>query len=489
MQPNTSLLVVDEPGDWKIPVESVTILSARDYLSPEKGPAHRCARVFNLCHSYAYQSLGYYVSLLSEARGQHAIPSVATLRDFRSVAIARTFGAEIGEVIQSALKREPGEEFSMSIYFGQTLDKAQARLAAELYKLFPAPLLKAEFVRQERWFLSSVVPLSLDQLPDRDFEQVAEFARRYFGRRHRHRPPKQRFPYDLAILVNPEEAHPPSNAKALRLFEEAAREVGFFVETITAADASRISEYDALFIRETTAVDHPTYQISRLAYAEGLVVIDDPWSILRCANKIYLAESLAKARLPAPKAVVLTREDLDGELPEHLSYPQVLKLPDAAFSLGVRRVENAREFRAELERMLEVSELILAQEFLPSQFDWRVGVLDHQPLFACKYYMAEGHWQIYHWEAKDPRHRSGKSETFHVEFAPPAVIDLAVRAAKLIGDGFYGVDIKQVGDRLFVIEVNDNPSIDAGVEDAALGMELYRRLARSFRRRIELARS
>lgn len=484
-----NLLVVDDPRDWKIPVESVNVISARDYLAPQSATSHRSARVFNLCHSYAYQSLGYYVSLLAEARGHHAIPSVATLRDFRSVAIARTFGEEIDETIQSALKRESAGEFTMSIYFGQTLERAHARLGAQLYRLFPAPLIRAEFHRQDRWLLTSVLPISADQVPDSHFDRIVEFAGHYFAKRHATRPPKQRFPYDLAILVNPDEPRPPSNPRALRCFAEAAREVGFYVEMITSADAERISEFDALFIRETTAVDHPTYQLSRLAHAEGLVVIDDPWSILRCANKIYLAESLAKAKLPAPQATILTQEDLESGTPEALTYPLVLKLPDAAFSLGVRKVENAAQLREQLTAMLQESELILAQEYAPSQFDWRVGVLDHQPLFACKYFMAEGHWQIYNWQAENPRHRSGKSETLHVEFAPAPVIDLAVRAAKLIGDGFYGVDIKQVGDRLLVIEVNDNPSVDAGVEDGALGQELYRRVARSLRRRIELARA
>lgn len=135
----TNLLVVDEPKDWKIPVESVTIIAARDYLSPEAAANFRNARVFNLCHSYAYQSLGYYVSLLAEARGHHAIPSVATLRDFRSVAIARTFGEEIDEAIQKALKREEGNEFLMSIFFGQTLDRAHAQLGGSFTASFPRP--------------------------------------------------------------------------------------------------------------------------------------------------------------------------------------------------------------------------------------------------------------------------------------------------------------------------------------------------------------
>jgi len=71
-----------------------------------------------------------------------------------------------------------------------------------------------------------------------------------------------------------------------------------------------ITEFDALFIRETTAVDRHTYRISRLAHAEGLVVMDDPWSILRSANKIYLAESMARAKLPVPATSILTRDDL-----------------------------------------------------------------------------------------------------------------------------------------------------------------------------------
>jgi glutathione synthase/RimK-type ligase-like ATP-grasp enzyme len=42
-----------------------------------------------------------------------------------------------------------------------------------------------------------------------------------------------------------------------------------------------------------------------------------------------------------------------------------------------------------------------------------------------------------------------------------------------------------VGKEVMVIEVNDNPSIEAGIEDKMLGLELYRRIARSFRRRVE----
>jgi glutathione synthase/RimK-type ligase-like ATP-grasp enzyme len=111
-------------------------------------------------------------------------------------------------------------------------------------------------------------------------------------------------------------------------------------------------------------------------------------------------------------------------------------------------------------------------------------VLNREPLYACKYYMSRGHWQIYNHGAKGTA-KSGGFETIAVNQAPPEIIKLALKATQPIGDGLYGVDLKQVGSKPVVIEVNDNPSIDAGVEDAHLGDALYRRVMQEFLRRME----
>ena len=68
---------------------------------------------------------------------------------------------------------------------------------------------------------------------------------------------------------------------------------------------------------------------------------------------------------------------------------------------------------------------------------------------------------------------------------PPKVMKTALKAAGLIGKGLYGVDLKQSGNQVYVIEVNDNPSIDAGLEDEVLKDELYRRIMATFLERIE----
>ncbi|HAI10934.1 MAG TPA: hypothetical protein DCM28_04475, partial [Phycisphaerales bacterium] len=110
------------------------------------------------------------------------------------------------------------------------------------------------------------------------------------------------------------------------------------------------------------------------------------------------------------------------------------------------------------------------------------------PLFACQYHMADGHWQIVNWETKNKNNLWGAYKTFEIDDIPPVVVKTAVRAANLIGDGLYGVDIKEVDGKAYVIEVNDNPNIDLGIEDQLLKNELYRRLIQSLMTRIKVAR-
>jgi glutathione synthase/RimK-type ligase-like ATP-grasp enzyme len=134
--------------------------------------------------------------------------------------------------------------------------------------------------------------------------------------------------------------------------------------------------------------------------------------------------------------------------------------------------------------MLKKSELLIAQEFIFTEFDWRIGILDGDPLFACKYLMARNHWQIYNWEAKKGSEVSGGFEGVRLADVPPAILKIAKKAVKPIGLGLYGVDIKAVKGRPIVIEINENPNIDEGVQDFGEGDFVYRRIIAAFMRRI-----
>jgi glutathione synthase/RimK-type ligase-like ATP-grasp enzyme len=121
---------------------------------------------------------------------------------------------------------------------------------------------------------------------------------------------------------------------------------------------------------------------------------------------------------------------------------------------------------------------------MPTDFDWRIGILDQKPLFACKYHMAAGHWQIYNWTA-EKTDQSGNVETVALEDVPGNIVEVALKAANLIGSGLYGVDLKEIDGQAIVIEVNDNPSIDFGYEDALLKEKLYQEVIALFTKRLE----
>lgn len=478
-----SILVVYNPKDLEFNIEGVEVVSARNYLTDIKYSNTRKLRVFNLSRYYRYQSTGYYVSLIAEARGHKAIPSITTIQDFKSQAIVRVISDEIDELIQKSFSSLKSDKFTLSIYFGQNLAKQYEALSRKLYNLFQAPLLRAHFIFHKKWILQNISPVSVREIPGEHNPFVVQFANEYFSTK-RFNPSKiTRTKYDLAILINPEEKAPPSTKKVIHYFLDAAESLGFNAELITRDDYSRIAEFDALFIRETTAVNHYTYKFSRRAFAEGLVVIDDPASILKCCNKVYLAEVLAKARIPIPKTLIVHKDNCHM-VENVIGFPCVLKKPDSSFSQGVIKVANSFELQKNLELLLDDSDLVIAQEYLPTEYDWRVGVLDGKPLFACKYFMAKNHWQIYNWLDKN-RKKFGKVETLPVENVPPEIIETALKAANLIGNGFYGVDLKKANGKTLVIEVNDNPSLEDGEEDKFLGQELYLTILKSFLTRIE----
>ncbi len=479
------LVVVNNPNDWPLDMPEVEVVPARQYLAEPEYSRRDGTILFNLCRSYRYQSLGYYVSLLGAARGHRPHPSVSTILDMRLVSVIRAASDDLEELIQRRLKPIHSPRFTLSIYFGRNTAKRYDDLSLQLFRLFQSPFLRAEFRRDEDeyWELERIRPIGGNDVPEEHRPLAVEAARAYFSR-PRFTGRKRKAPrFDIAMLWNPDDEEPPSNERALKKFEKAAKKLGIGLERIVKDDFGRLAEFDGLFIRETTAVNHHTFRFARSGTAEGLVVLDDPESILRCTNKVYLAELLDRHRIAAPKTIVVHRDNVD-ELSKLIGLPCILKSPDSSFSQGVIKVGDEESLQRECRAMLEKSDLIIAQEFLPTEFDWRVGIIDGEPLYVCRYFMAPKHWQIIKNEKEGGR-SYGKTENVPIEEAPPKVLRTALRAAGLIGDGLYGVDLKTSGSKCYVIEVNDNPSIDAGHEDVVLKDELYTRIMQVFLKRIE----
>lgn len=474
----------DRPPGW--PAERC--VNAASYLSAEALHYPAGTRVINLCRGYKYLSPGYYCSLLAEARGHQVFPSAKTINDLSSKAIYQLDLGELEHTLQAALaqcaKLAVPARMSVDVFLGQADYAPLAALARRVFAAFPAPMLRVEIELADRWHIRAVRTLSPASLEPSHLARLDDALQDFEAAGWPDDAPRQR-PCHVAILHDPQEALAPSNPAALARFVRAGQELGIDVTLIEKKDFAQLEKYDALLIRETTAIRHHTYRFAKQAARAGMAVIDDPTSILRCTNKIYLADLLRLHDVPTPRTYVLQRGESDdiARLEQEIGYPMVMKVPDGAFSRGVSKVADRGQFLAGAAELWRHSSLLLVQEYMPTEFDWRIGVLNRRPIFACQYFMTQGHWQV----AK--RDASGKSEFgmgrgVALDAVPPELLRCALEAANLIGDSLYGVDMKMTVRGPVVIEVNDNPNIDAGIEDGVQGDELYRIVLRELARRV-----
>lgn len=462
------LIIVENPDHWQFNLYDAEVVSPAKYISAEVYQQFKGLKVINLCKSYQYQSLGYYVSLLAEARKHKVLPGISTIQDLRFPSILREDSQDFDDLIQNSFKDEKRDRVEFDIYFGTTQNEDLDKLAKQLFQYVQAPCLCATFSKKNKWVLQSIKPVSLGEIPTEDRELLRTSVESYLMRKRDVKPDKKK--YDMAILVNPDDTNPPSDEKAIQKFIKAGDQAGFNVEIITKNDFGELIQYDALFIRETTYVNHHTFRFAKKAQSLGLVVIDDADSILKCTNKVYLYELLNANKILTPKSFVISKENYKT-LPDKMKYPFILKQPDGAFSKGVFKINDLEEYKQVTNAMFQKSELLVAQEFLPTPFDWRVGIIDGQVLFVCKYFMAAEHWQIVNWNGKQVQ--DGEVESIPQDQAPSGLLKTALKATALIGKSLYGVDMKEADGKFYVIEINDNPNIDSGIEDKILKEKLY----------------
>ncbi|PTN08354.1 RimK family protein [Mangrovibacterium marinum] len=482
----STLILVDALEQWKPYYETESLITGADYLQNDE-LSKQPLLVINLCSSHQYHSEGYYCSLLAQARGHKVLPDVDVLNRIDNGALTR-----MDDLLQKLCYKwmqatnPAAESFDIDIYFGLTHEPELEKIARYIFEQLPCPLIRVTLANRAKNQIDSVKILGLHELTDVQedlFATALDNFNKKVWRQPRHHKASR---FDLAILYDPDEQLPPSNKGALNKFLSQARKMNINAELITEDDTARLLEFDGLFIRQTTALNHLTYRLAQKAHQADMVVIDDPLSIIRCTNKVYLKELLDREGIPTPKSKLIFKNNRASfaEVTACLGQPIVLKIPDGSFSVGMYKVNNEQEYEEALNELSQQTSVFLAQEFVPTPFDWRIGIINGEALYACKYFMARGHWQIYNHEGK--KTRSGAWESVPIGKAPKQVVRSAVKAASLIGKGLYGVDVKEIEGKSLVIEVNDNPSIDHGVEDDILGDELYRRILREFVSRMEL---
>jgi hypothetical protein len=177
-----NFIVTNNPKHWKLSIPGIELIAARDYLMDSDYGDIKGAKIYNLCRYYKYQSTGYYVSLLSAARGHRAFPSISTILEMKSISVIRVLTEDLDKLIQHSLASIQSEKFILSIYFGRNLSKKYDNLSLQIFKQFQAPLLRAYFSRKYgKWRVQNIQLISLNDIPEDHFPYVIEFAKSYFS--------------------------------------------------------------------------------------------------------------------------------------------------------------------------------------------------------------------------------------------------------------------------------------------------------------------
>lgn len=274
---------------------------------------------------------------------------------------------------------------------------------------------------------------------------------------------------NIACFVEKYNFTDPKEAKALENFKFTAEKLGHNFNFMFRENLLEIPKYDAVFIRATTDPLFTAYIVSKTAWENGLRVVDDPKSIQICGNKIHLYSLFEKYDVPRIPTIIVNKDDFHHkrilEIFRTFGRPVVVKAPYTSFSRYVEKVACETSFREVAKRFFRKSDVLAVQKFTPTAFDWRVGVLNGEVLYICKYMVPKGRWKHGAKRRGKPSFVWGRTVSLKKENAPVGLKETALKACRVVGNGLYGVDIKEVDGNYLVVEVNDNPSIYAGQED------------------------
>jgi glutathione synthase/RimK-type ligase-like ATP-grasp enzyme len=273
----------------------------------------------------------------------------------------------------------------------------------------------------------------------------------------------------IACFVEKYNFTDPKEAMALQNFKSAAEKLGHEFSFLFRENLSEIPKYGAIFIRATTDPLYTAYIVSKTAWELGLKVVDDPKSIQICGNKIHQYALFKKYGIPHIPTIFLKKDELHHkritEIFEIFGRPVVVKAPYTSFSKYVEKVACETSFREVARRFFRKSDVLAVQKFMPTSFDWRVGVLNGEVLYVCKYMVPKGRWKHGVKRRGKPSFVWGRTVSLKRENAPAKLKETALKACAVVGRGLYGVDIKEINGDYVVVEVNDNPSIYANHED------------------------
>ena len=306
------VILVDQPKDLPNAETPHKVITTSEYLARPRLFDTSRPKLVNLARSYAYQSKGYYASLLAEARGHRVVPSVETMLELREAKLYEHALPELEDELNRCARRadfQPEGELKLLVCFGIARDLRFESFGRLLFDWFRCPALEVIVDPGEWLSIERIRPRNINRLANGEGEFLRASLHQHTKREWRDPKARIQAKYDLAVLYDPNEKLPPSSPASIKHFARIAEKLSVDIEPITRRQLAELAEYDGLFIRENTSIDNHTYRFARRAWQEGMPVIDDPISMIRCTNKVFLMELLQQNQVATPPTVMLADTD------------------------------------------------------------------------------------------------------------------------------------------------------------------------------------
>ena len=139
------VILVDQPKDFPNAETPHKVITTSEYLARPRLFDTARPKLVNLSRSYAYQSKGYYASLLAEARGHRVMPTVETMLELREAKLYEHALPELEDELNRCARRadfQPEGEFKLLVCFGIARDARFESFGRLLFDWFRCPALE-----------------------------------------------------------------------------------------------------------------------------------------------------------------------------------------------------------------------------------------------------------------------------------------------------------------------------------------------------------
>lgn len=190
----------------------------------------------------------------------------------------------------------------------------------------------------------------------------------------------------------------------------------------------------------------------------GVPVVNVAKSIARSRDKLRCLQYLSRAGLDIPRTVMAhDRSNVHKLVEEVGGLPLIIKLLRGTQGVGVMIAHTLQEVQTIVDTFWDLGQEIVLQEFVAESKgkDVRALVVGNKVVGAMRRQAKKG-------EFRSNIHRGGEGQPIEL---PPAYVEAAITAARIIGLGIAGVDMLEghAGPRL--MEINSSPGFE-GLERA-----------------------